>query len=204
MTINSTKVLGGLIALVGAFTFATTSASADEVQHTVKSGDTVSQIAVDYDASIDEIETSNQIDQNTDLIYEGQVLNVNSTVSTAPQEVAVVEPVAVQTVATQEPTTAPVAQAPVAEATPVVSGGSTYAQFIQAGGTDAMWNAIVLLESSGNPNASNGQYHGLGQTNQSWGYGSVAEQTQGMLNYATSRYGSVDNAISARAVLGYW
>lgn len=199
MTINSTKVLGGLIALVGAFTFVTTSASADEVQHTVKSGDTVSQIAVDYDTSIDEIETANQIDQNTDLIYEGQVLNVNSTVSTAPQEVAVVEPVAVQTVATQEPTTAPVAQA-----TPVVSGGSTYAQFIQAGGTDAMWNAIVLLESSGNPNASNGQYHGLGQTNQSWGYGSVAEQTQGMLNYATSRYGSVDNAISARAVLGYW
>lgn len=199
MTINSTKVLGGLIALVGAFTFVTTSASADEVQHTVKSGDTVSQIAVDYDASIDEIETANQIDQNTDLIYEGQVLNVNSTVSTAPQEVAVVEPIAVQTVATQEPTTAPVAQA-----TPVVSGGSTYAQFIQAGGTDAMWNAIVLPESSGNPNASNGQYHGLGQTNQSWGYGSVAEQTQGMLNYATSRYGSVDNAIRMRGILGWW
>jgi hypothetical protein len=32
-----------------------------------------------------------------------------------------------------------------------------------------MWEKIVLPESGGNPNASNGQYHGLGQTNQSWG-----------------------------------
>ena len=47
-----------------------------------------------------------------------------------------------------------------------------------------------MPESSGNPNASNGQYHGLGQTNQSWGTGSVASQTQGMANYAKSRYGS--------------
>ena len=45
-----------------------------------------------------------------------------------------------------------------------------------------------MPESSGNPNASNGQYHGLGQTNQSWGTGSVASQTQGMvtmLNHVT-------------------
>ena len=49
-----------------------------------------------------------------------------------------------------------------------------------------------MPESSGNPNASNGQYHGLGQTNQSWGTGSVASQTQGMANYAKSRYGSWD------------
>ena len=53
------------------------------------------------------------------------------------------------------------------------------AQFLANGGTEAAWNAIVMPESSGNPNASNGQYHGLGQTNQSWGTGSVASQTQG-------------------------
>ena len=53
-----------------------------------------------------------------------------------------------------------------------------------------------MPESGGNPNASNGQYHGLGQTNQSWGYGSVENQTKGMINYAKERYGSIDKAIS--------
>ena len=51
------------------------------------------------------------------------------------------------------------------------TGGSVKAQFLAAGGTEAMWNTIVMPESGGNPNASNGQYHGLGQTNQSWGSG---------------------------------
>ncbi|MGL4266394.1 MAG: LysM peptidoglycan-binding domain-containing protein, partial [Weissella cibaria] len=88
--------------------------------------------------------------------------------------------------------------------TTAAASGSTYDQFIAAGGTDAMWTAIVMPESGGNVDASNGQYHGLGQTNQSWGYGSVSEQTSGMLNYATSRYGSVDNAIAFRAANGWW
>ena len=46
---------------------------------------------------------------------------------------------------------------------------SVYQRFLAAGGTEEMWEKIVLPESGGNPNASNGQYHGLGQTNQSWG-----------------------------------
>lgn len=101
--------------------------------------------------------------------------------------------------------TAPVATTPVATTTTTdAASGSTYDQFIAAGGTDAMWTAIVMPESGGNVDASNGQYHGLGQTNQSWGYGSVSEQTSGMLNYATSRYGSVDNAIAFRAANGWW
>ena len=82
--------------------------------------------------------------------------------------------------------------------------GSVHDQFIAAGGNEAMWNAIVIPESGGNPNASNGQYSGLGQTNQSWGTGSVAEQTQGMINYANSRYGSVSNAINFRMSHNFW
>ena len=84
------------------------------------------------------------------------------------------------------------------------TGGSVKAQFLANGGTEAAWNAIVMPESSGNPNASNGQYHGLGQTNQSWGTGSVASQTQGMANYAKSRYGSWDAAIAFRNANGWW
>ncbi|MDY2520864.1 LysM peptidoglycan-binding domain-containing protein [Weissella cibaria] len=115
--------------------------------------------------------------------------------------VASAEPVAAATSSEDTTTyTAPVATT----TTTAAASGSTYDQFIAAGGTDAMWTAIVMPESGGNVDASNGQYHGLGQTNQSWGYGSVSEQTSGMLNYATSRYGSVDNAIAFRAANGWW
>lgn len=84
------------------------------------------------------------------------------------------------------------------------STSEVYQEFIEAGGTQELWEKIVLPESGGNPNASNGQYHGLGQTNQSWGYGSVATQTKGMINYAKERYGSIEAAISFREANGYW
>ncbi|MGX0076401.1 aggregation-promoting factor C-terminal-like domain-containing protein [Staphylococcus warneri] len=84
------------------------------------------------------------------------------------------------------------------------STSSVYQEFIDAGGTKTLWDSIVIPESGGNPNASNGQYHGLGQTNQSWGYGSVENQTKGMINYAKERYGSIDKAISFREANGYW
>ncbi|MGA4514866.1 transglycosylase [Staphylococcus caledonicus] len=84
------------------------------------------------------------------------------------------------------------------------STSSVYQRFIAAGGTQELWEKIVLPESSGNPNASNGQYHGLGQTNQSWGYGSVETQTKGMVQYAKERYGSIEAAISFRESNGWW
>lgn len=85
------------------------------------------------------------------------------------------------------------------------TGGSTKSQFLAAGGTEAMWNSIVLPESSGNPNAvSPNGYQGLGQTKESWGTGSVSEQTSGMLNYAEERYGSIDAAIQFREANNWW
>lgn len=84
------------------------------------------------------------------------------------------------------------------------STSSVYKQFIAAGGTEELWENIVLPESGGDPNASNGQYHGLGQTNQSWGYGSVETQTKGMISYAKERYGSIEAAISFRESNGWW
>lgn len=85
------------------------------------------------------------------------------------------------------------------------SNGSTKSQFLAAGGTEAMWNNIVLPESGGNPSAvSPNGYQGLGQTKESWGTGSVADQTSGMLNYAKQRYGSIDNAIQFRNANNWW
>ena len=86
------------------------------------------------------------------------------------------------------------------------SDGSVKAQFLNAGGTEAMWQSIVMPESTGNPNAKNGQYSGLFQMSPQSGNGtgSVAEQTKSAIKYANERYGSVDNAISARASQGWW
>ena len=86
------------------------------------------------------------------------------------------------------------------------TGGSVKAQFLNAGGTEAMWNHIVMPESTGNPNATNGQYSGLFQMSPQSGNGtgSVAEQTKSAIKYANERYGSVENAISARQSKGWW
>ena len=96
--------------------------------------------------------------------------------------------------------------APVQKETKSVSGGSVKAQFLQAGGTEAMWDSIVMPESTGNPNATNGQYSGLFQMSPQSGNGtgSVEEQTKSAIKYANERYGSVENAISARQSKGWW
>ncbi|MEB6202856.1 hypothetical protein NGH46_03000 [Staphylococcus xylosus] len=99
--------------------------------------------------------------------------------------------------------TADAAETPVQQTTQSTS--DVYDQFIEAGGTKALWDNIVMPESSGNPDAVNELgYRGLGQTKESWGTGSVEEQTKGMINYAEERYGSVDAAIDFRVANGWW
>lgn len=213
------------LTVAGLATFAMAeNASADT--YTVQSGDTLSQIAANHNTSVDTLVANNNI-ADANVIFVGQQVEIDGVASNASYDATQADVAAV--VASQAPVTqqvsytapvttvdysaqsqAPVAQevsytAPVATTTTTAAAsGSTYDQFIAAGGTDALWTAIVMPESGGNPDASNGQYKGLGQTNQSWGTGSVSDQTAGMLNYATSRYGSVDSAIAFRAANGWW
>ncbi|GGI03722.1 hypothetical protein [Mammaliicoccus vitulinus] len=92
-----------------------------------------------------------------------------------------------------------------AESTDTSNTSEVYKEFIAAGGTKALWDNIVMPESSGNPNAVNELgYRGLGQTKEAWGTGSVAEQTKGMINYAKERYGSVEAAIEFRQANNWW
>lgn len=112
------------------------------------------------------------------------------------------QPVAQDTAVAEQAAT--VAQQAAPAATPA-AGGSVYDQFIANGGTDALWQNIVMPESGGNPNAvSPNGYMGLGQTKEGWGTGDVATQTNGLVNYAVSRYGSVDGAVQFRAANGWW
>lgn len=213
------------LTVAGLATFAMAeNASADT--YTVQSGDTLSQIAANHNTTVDTLVANNNI-ADANVIFVGQQVEIDGVASNASYDATQADVAAV--VASQAPVTqqvsytapvttvdysaqsqAPVAQevsytAPVATTTTTAAAsGSTYDQFIAAGGTDALWTAIVMPESGGNPDASNDQYKGLGQTNQSWGTGSVSDQTAGMLNYATSRYGSVDSAIAFRAANGWW
>ena len=209
MIINNYKksVLSGAV-LLGGLLF-TNVASAD-TNYTIKSGDTLNAISERFGTDADTLAKLNNI-ENKNLIYAGDTLKISIDENSVPVVTPVqpVQPVVPQAPSAQaqapvEPKVQPTA--PVAPVTPVAPNtSSVYEQFIAAGGTDAMWTSIVLPESGGNPNiTSPNGYHGLGQTKQSWGYGSVEAQTQGMINYANSRYGSVGNAIAFRQANNWW
>lgn len=204
--------LTGAVALFGLGAFNAVSHADTKV--TVQSGDTLSKIAKENNTTVDSLRQLNNI-KNINLIYVGDEIAIaKDNTQLAP---AVGQPVqSTQTDTTDYGVyTNPEIYANrwdntdnTTQVTPTVSqpttNSSVYEQFIAAGGTDDLWNSVVMPESSGNPQAVNGQYSGLGQTNQSWGKGSVAEQTQGMINYANSRYGSVANSISFRNTHNFW
>lgn len=188
-----------LVLSIGAFTKAS---KADAATITVKYGDTVSEYAQDFGVSIDAIIKSNtNVKNNGNLIIVGDSIYIPTTKTVAAYSTRSTQS---QASTPKKSYTKPV-QKQVQPSVITSNSGSTYSQFIANGGTSGLWNAIVMPESGGNPNiTSPNGYHGLGQTKQSWGYGSVATQTKGMLNYAVSRYGSVGNAISFRQANGWW
>lgn len=210
--IVNVKMLVSAGVAVGALFFGGAVVSADE--YTVQNGDTVWDIAQAHDTTIENIENLNPtIDKTTHLIQIGDRLELdsdNTQVQTVQQDEVQVDSAqsGSQYYYYNEPQT-PVVQ----QQTPVQSNssnveqqndGSVKSQFLSAGGTEAMWSAIVMPESGGNVNATNGQYHGLGQTNQLWGYGSIDNQTKGMIQYANERYGSINGALSFRQSHGWW
>ncbi|RIM23505.1 hypothetical protein BUY35_13430 [Staphylococcus cohnii] len=98
-----------------------------------------------------------------------------------------------------------VSTADAAETSTQQTNNDVYSEFIEAGGTKALWDNIVMPESSGDPEAVNELgYKGLGQTKEAWGTGTVEEQTTGMINYAEERYGSIEAAIDFRLANGWW
>lgn len=203
-------------------------------EYTIVSGDTLGKIASKYGVTVSQLKAWNNLTSDLIIAGETLSLQAPAqsaepatapVVQQAPVQQAPVQQAPVQQTETQ--VEAPAYQAPTqsykapaqqtenkvqtsqtsykAPAQSASTGGSTKAQFLAAGGTEAMWNAIVLPESGGNPNVvSPAGYQGLGQTKESWGTGSVATQTKGMLNYAKQRYGSESAAIAFREANGWW
>lgn len=226
---NLKKVLLGAAAVAGAGALGVsthaTSANADTL-YTVKAGDTLSSIAQSQlgDANkFSEIAQANGLN-NPDILSIGQQLRISDNgqvqvANTQSQSTAQTSQVQQKQVSYSQPTqqtstqasqsqqSVPVQHTQASQAATTPSGsGSVYDQFIAAGGTPEMWNSIVMPESSGNPNASNGRYSGLFQTDKGTGTAghSVADQTKWAISYANSRYGSVQNAINYHQANGWW
>lgn len=166
-----------------------TNANADV--YTVKSGDTLSEIAQVYGTSVNDIVSINQI-QNENLIFVGDKIEVgniveNETVSAQATEVA---PVAV--IAEQEDVSTPVVQQVQQEPQPV-----SVPETAPVNNSSAK-DIIAQRESGGNYGAQNGRYQGRYQLDASYLNGdySPANQERVADEYVAGRYGSWDNALA--------
>ena len=190
MSLTTKKIkttIAGVAALL-AF-FAPSLASAQEtVTYTVKSGDTLSEIAEKYNTTVEKLAAKNNI-KDIHLIYVDQVLVIEGTASTAAPAATTEEtaPVATETVeeAPAATTTTTTYEAPAAEsntvATSTVSGSEAEAK---------EW--IAQKESGGSYTATNGQYIGRYQLTDSYLNGDYSAENQERVAdaYVAGRYGS--------------
>lgn len=193
--------------VAGAFAFGASNVSADTTNNTpadyvVKSGDTLNKLSQEFKISVDDIATNNNI-SDVDVIFVGQRLLFTEKAPVAQASSAQVTP------------TSPVAQAPAVQApvAPVVQAPAQPAAPVQqpaAGSASAALNALINKESSGNVNASNGQYFGIGQLSPQaraqYGGNSTDynDQLNAMKSYIDARYGSAENAWAHSQATGWY
>lgn len=149
-------------------------AVANADSYTVKSGDTLSKIAVTYNTTVEKLASTNQI-ANVDFITVGQILELDSE-ATAP---------AATTTETAAVEAATVAAAPAETTTTSYSSN--------LGTSDAQAKEIIAQrESSGSYTAQNGQYYGRYQLTMSYLNGDLSAENQERVadSYVAGRYGS--------------
>ena len=192
------KFLLTIAAAFGLITVSAVAANADTV--TVKSGDTLSKIATEYNTTVSSIQQLNHL-ADVNLIYVGEQLQVNGNETQNNQinnqsQATVQQPAASDNQTKQTQSAQPAAQSSqTTQATASNNAGSSSASNLSS--SDAAAKAwIVARESGGNYNARNGQYVGAYQLSASYlgGDYSPAHQDEVANQYVTSRYGSWVNA----------
>lgn len=159
-------------------------AVANADSYTVKSGDTLSKIAVTYNTTVEKLASTNQI-ANVDFITVGQILELDSE-ATAPAATTT-ETAAVEAA----PAPATVAAAPAETTTTSYSSN--------LGTSDAQAKEIIAQrESSGSYTAQNGQYYGRYQLTISYLNGDLSAENQERVadSYVAGRYGSWSAALA--------
>ena len=196
MSLTTKKIkttIAGVAALL-AF-FAPSLASAQEtVTYTVKSGDTLSEIAEKYNTTVEKLAAKNNI-KDIHLIYVDQVLVIEGTASTVATAATTEEtaPVATETVE-EAPAATTTYEAPAAPATPAAPAAesNTAAASTVSGSEAEAKEWIAQKESGGSYTATNGRYIGRYQLTDSYLNGDYSAENQERVAdaYVAERYGS--------------
>lgn len=193
MSLTTKKIkttIAGVAALL-AF-FAPSLASAQEtVTYTVKSGDTLSEIAEKYHTTVEKLAAKNNI-KDIHLIYVDQVLVIEGTASTVAPAATTEEtaPVATETVE-EAPAATTTYEAPAAPAAPAAESNTAAASTVSGSEAEAKeW--IAQKESGGSYTATNGRYIGRYQLTDSYLNGDYSAENQERVAdaYVAGRYGS--------------
>ena len=193
MSLTTKKIkttIAGVAALL-AF-FAPSLASAQEtVTYTVKSGDTLSEIAEKYNTTVEKLAAKNNI-KDIHLIYVDQVLVIEGTASTVAPAATTEEsaPVATETVE-EAPAATTTYEAPAAPAAPAADSNTAATSTVSGSEAEAKeW--IAQKESGGSYTATNGRYIGRYQLTDSYLNGDYSAENQERVAdaYVAGRYGS--------------
>ena len=193
MSLTTKKIkttIAGVAALLAFFAPALASAQ-ETVTYTVKSGDTLSEIAEKYNTTAEKLAAKNNI-KDIHLIYVDQVLVIEGTASTAAPAATTEEtaPVATETVE-EAPAATTTYEAPAAPAAPVAESNTAAASTVSGSEAEAKeW--IAQKESGGSYTATNGQYIGRYQLTDSYLNGDYSAENQERVAdaYVAGRYGS--------------
>ncbi|EKA10927.1 LysM domain protein [Streptococcus sp. GMD4S] len=200
MSLTTKKIkttIAGVAALL-AF-FAPSLASAQEtVTYTVKSGDTLSEIAEKYNTTVEKLAAKNNI-KDIHLIYVDQVLVIEGTAPSTATATAAASATTYEAPATAEEiaeeateTTATTTyEAPAAPAAPAAESNTAAASTVSGSEAEAKeW--IAQKESGGSYTATNGRYIGRYQLTDSYLNGDYSAENQERVAdaYVAGRYGS--------------
>lgn len=182
------------IACAAGFTVAgAAAANADTV--TVKSGDTLSQIADENNTTVSSIQSLNSL-QNIHLIFPGQKLVINANNGDA----AVSTQQSAQTVqqASQQQTMQQASQQQTTQQASQQQTMQTTQQAVASSSEQAARDWIASRESGGSYTAQNGNYYGKYQLSSAYLGGDYSAENQERVanSYVLNRYGSWANAKS--------
>lgn len=182
------------IACAAGFTVAgAAAANADTV--TVKSGDTLSQIADENNTTVSSIQSLNSL-QNIHLIFPGQKLVINANNGDA----AVSTQQSAQTTqqASQQQTTQQASQQQTMQQASQQQTMQTTQQAVASSREQAARDWIASRESGGSYTAQNGNYYGKYQLSSAYLGGDYSAENQERVanSYVLNRYGSWANAKS--------
>ncbi|MGB2562396.1 LysM peptidoglycan-binding domain-containing protein [Leuconostoc mesenteroides] len=203
---NIKKTLTIAAGVAGALAFGGAHASADTTDYVVQSGDTLNKISAKYNVSVDKIAAQNNI-SNVNWIVTGQHLSFATDDTTSTQTASTTTAAADTSSTTQAASTTSSTDNTASTTTAATSSTTTSSS---SSSETAALNALIARESSGNVNATNGQYYGLGQLSaqaRSIYGGNTADyndQLNAMKAYIAARYGTAVNALAHSNSTGWY